>query len=61
MTNEEAMTHAKALKRFCKETDCSECPFREESKIFECRNLCRLTDYEAPPCGWELEASNDSN
>lgn len=58
MTNEEAIEHAKALQRFCGETECDNCPFMSPSKIVEGRDLCRLTDYEDPPCGWELETEN---
>ena len=55
MTNEEAIEHAKALQEFCRYTDCSECPFRSPFEMVEGITLCKLADYDEPPCGWELE------
>lgn len=57
MTDREAIEHAKALKQFCKETDCSDCPFMSPSKMVEDNTLCIFADYDEIPCGWELEAS----
>lgn len=57
ISNKEAIEHAKALQDFCMEADCKKCPFSIESELVEDRMFCKLSDYEDPPCGWDLEAS----
>lgn len=54
MTNEEAMNCAKALHDFCRDSDCNQCPFGKPSEWTD-RIICKITDYQDPPCGWELD------
>lgn len=55
MTNEEVLEHAKVIKDFCNGTDCEKCPFSMETEFDEDRIYCKLSDYDEPPCRWELE------
>ena len=59
ITDEEAKGYAVALQEFCKATDCRECPFGKPSEYTD-RVICKLTDYEDPPCGWELDEVKSS-
>ena len=55
MTDREAIEHAKALKQFCFETYCRDCPFGKKADFGKDRFFCKIADYAETPCGWDLE------